>query len=145
MVVYPGACMVHELFSERELVLLKAAHPEAKVLAHPECEERLLAHADFIGSTSALIKQAVDDPAMTFIIATVPGVIHEMNKRAPGKTFIPAPAEGGCACNECPHMRKNTAEKVYRALRDLTPELLMPEDLRLAARKPLEKMLSLGK
>lgn len=144
MVVYPGSCMVHEIFSEKELVQLKLQHKDARVLAHPECEERVLAHADFIGSTSALIKRAVQDPAMKFIIATEPGVIHEMRKQAPYKEFIPAPAEGGCACNQCPHMRKNTAEKVYLALRDLVPELILPEDLRLAALRPIQKMLSLS-
>jgi quinolinate synthase len=144
MVLYPGSCMVHEIFSEREIVRLKMDHPGAEVLAHPECEERVLMHADFIGSTSALIKRAVESPRETFIIATEPGVIHEMEKRAPGKRFIPAPAEGGCACNQCPHMHKNTMEKVYLALRDLTPELTLPEELRLAALRPIEKMLSLS-
>ena len=144
MVCYPGSCMVHEIFSERELVRLKVEHPDAVVLAHPECEERVLMHADFVGSTSALIKQAVDQPALKFIIATEPGVIHEMQKRAPHKQFIPAPAEDGCACNQCPHMRKNTLEKVYLALRDLQPELVLPEDLRERARRPMEKMLSLS-
>ena len=144
MVLYPGSCQVHEIFSEREIVRLKMDNPDAVVLAHPECEERVLAHADFIGSTSALIKQATENPARKFIIATEPGVIHEMQKRAPGKQFIPAPAEGGCACNECPHMRRNTPEKVYLALRDLVPELLLPEELRLRALRPIEKMLSLS-
>ena len=144
MVCYPGSCMVHEIFSEREIVRLKHDHPGAEVLAHPECEERVLAHADFVGSTSALIKRAIETAATTLIIATEPGVIHEMRKRAPGKEFIPAPAEGGCACNECPHMRKNTLEKVYLALRDLTPELILPEALRLQALKPMQKMLSLS-
>jgi quinolinate synthase len=136
--------MVHEIFSERELVRLRHEHPGAEVLAHPECEERVLAHADFIGSTSALIKRAIESPAQKLIIATEPGVIHEMKKRAPGKEFIPAPAEGGCACNECPHMRKNTMEKVYLALRDMVPELILPEAVRVAARKPIDKMLSLS-
>ena len=144
MVVYPGSCQVHEIFSERELVRLKLDHPAAHVLAHPECEERILAHAHFVGSTSALIKYAVDSAATELIIVTEPGVIHEMQKRAPNKTFIPAPAEGGCACNECPHMRLNTPEKVYLALRDLTPELTLAEDLRLAAKAPIDKMLSLS-
>ncbi len=144
MVVYPGACQVHEIFSERELVRLKLDHPSAHILAHPECEERILSHAHFVGSTSALIKYAVDCSASELIIVTEPGVIHEMQKRAPNKTFIPAPAEGGCACNECPHMRKNTPEKIYLALRDLTPQLILPEDLRLAAKAPIDKMLSLS-
>jgi quinolinate synthase len=145
MVLYPGSCMVHEIFSEKELLKLKHDHPGAEVLAHPECEERVLQHADFIGSTSALIKRAVESKAQTLIIATEPGVIHEMEKQAPGKTFIPAPGEGGCACNQCPHMRKNTMEKIYLALRDMAPELILPEDLRLGALKPLEKMLALSR
>ena len=144
MVVYPGSCIVHETFSEKALVELKLQHPDALILAHPECEERVLGHADFIGSTSALIQQAERSPARRFLIATEPGVIHEMKKRAPGKEFIPVPANDGCACNECPHMRKNTPEKVYLALRDLTPELILPEDLRVAALRPLQKMLSLS-
>ncbi|MCS6912080.1 MAG: quinolinate synthase NadA [Myxococcales bacterium] len=144
MVVYPGSCMVHEIFSERELVRLRMDHPRAQVLAHPECDERVLRHADFVGSTSAIIRYAVDSPAQEFIIATEPGVIHEMQKRAPGKRFIPAPAEGGCACNQCPHMRLNTLEKVYLALRDLSPEVTLPEDLRLRALRPIEKMLALS-
>ena len=144
IVCYPGSCMVHEIFSEREIVRLKHEFPDAEVLAHPECEERVLGQAHFIGSTSALIKRAMESKAARFIIATEPGVIHEMKKRAPGKEFIPAPAEGGCACNECPHMRLNTLEKVYLALRDLTPQLTMPEELRLAALRPMEKMLSLS-
>ena len=144
MVVYPGSCIVHETFSEKAIVELKQTHRDALVLAHPECEERVLDHADFIGSTSALIQYAERSPAHCFIIATEPGVIHEMKKRAPGKEFIPAPADDGCACNQCPHMRKNTPEKVYMALRDLAPELTLPEDLRLAALAPLQKMLSLS-
>ncbi len=144
VVLYPGSCQVHELFSERELCRLKLDHPQAHVLAHPECEERVLSHAHFVGSTSALIRYAVENPASEFIIVTEPGVIHEMQKRAPHKTFLPAPAEGGCACNACPHMRKNTPEKIYLALRDLSPELTLPEDLRQAALKPLENMLSLS-
>jgi quinolinate synthase len=144
MVCYPGSCMVHEIFSEREIVRLKIDHPGAEVLAHPECEERVLMHADFIGSTSALIRRAEESPAREFIIATEPGVIHEMEKRAPGKRFIPAPAEGGCACNQCPHMRLNTLEKLYLALRDLRPEVTLPEALRVQALRPIEKMLSLS-
>lgn len=144
MVLYPGSCMVHEIFSERELVRLRMDHPRAKVLAHPECDERVLRHADFVGSTSAIIRHAVESPAEEFIIATEPGVIHEMEKRAPGKRFIPAPAEGGCACNQCPHMRLNTLEKVYLALRDLSPEVTLPEELRLRALRPIEKMLALS-
>ncbi len=144
VVLYPGSCMVHEIFSERELVRLKMEHPGAEVLAHPECEERVLAHADYIGSTSGIIQRAVHSSATEFIIATEPGVIHEMQKQAPGKLFIPAPADNGCACNQCPHMRKNTLEKVYLALRDLRPSLELPEELRLLALRPIKKMLELS-
>lgn len=143
--LYPGSCMVHEIFSEKELVRLKHDHPGAEVLAHPECEERVLQHADFIGSTSALIQRAVASPAQTLIIATEPGVIHEMQKRAPNKQFLAAPGEDGCACNQCPHMRKNTMEKIYLALRDGVPELILPEDIRVGALKPLEKMLAISR
>lgn len=144
MVCYPGACQVHEQFSERELYRLKLDHPQAHVLAHPECAENILSHAHFIGSTSALIRYAVETTAQELIIVTEPGVIHEMQKKAPKKIYLPAPGQQGCACNLCPHMRKNTPERVFLALRDLAPELELPESLRLAAKKPLDKMLSLS-
>jgi quinolinate synthase len=114
------------------------------VLAHPECEPAVLRHAHYIGSTSGLLKHASDNPAQTFIVATEPGILHQMKKAEPNKTFIPAPPEGHCACNECPYMKRNTLEKVYLALRDLRPEITLPEDIRARALEPIERMLSLG-
>jgi quinolinate synthase len=144
MVLWPGSCLVHELFNEKEVVQLKHRYPGAPLLAHPECDERVLAHADYIGSTSGILKQALENPATTFLIATEPGIIHQMEKRAPHKTFIPAPASNGCACNTCPFMKKNTMEKVYRALRDLKPEITLDEELRARAEKPLRRMLEIS-
>jgi quinolinate synthase len=144
MALWQGTCMVHETFSERRLLALKAANPEAKVLAHPECEPTVLRHADFIGSTSAMLNESAKSPATTFIVATEPGILHQMKKQSPEKTFIPAPPEGSCACNECPYMKRNTLEKVYLCLRDETPEITLPEDLRIQALKPIERMLALS-
>lgn len=144
MVLWPGSCLVHELFSEREIVMLKARHPGAPVLAHPECDERVLRHADHIGSTSSILREAVESSAATIIVATEPGIIHQMRKRAPQKTFLPAPAGNGCACNNCPYMKLNTLEKTWRALRDLTPEITLDEELRLRALRPLERMLEIS-
>jgi quinolinate synthase len=144
MVLWQGSCIVHETFSMRKLEAIKREHPHAKVIAHPECEEPLLAMSDFIGSTAALLKFVETDPADAFIVVTEPGILHQMQKRAPHKQLIPAPPEGNCACNECPFMRLNTPEKVYLALRDLEPRLEMPEELRLRAKLPLERMLALS-
>lgn len=143
MLLWNGVCIVHEVFSEKKLVGLKALHPEAEVLAHPECEEQVLRHADYVGSTSSLIKRGKESPASTFIVATEAGILHAMEKAAPGKTFIPAPPTNQCACNECPHMKKNTLEKLYLCMRDGTPELVMDEDLRVRALKPLQRMLEM--
>lgn len=144
MVLWPGSCIVHETFSERKLIGIKVKHPDAKIIAHPECEEALLRHADFIGSTSKLLKYAAESEATELIVATEPGIITQMEKAAPTKTFIPAPPEANCACNECPYMRLNTMEKLYACLRDMSPELEMPVELREAARAPLERMLALS-
>jgi quinolinate synthase len=144
MVLWQGSCLVHETFSERKLIGLKTRHPDAKIIAHPECETPVLKMADFIGSTSALLKFTLESPAREFIVATEPGIIHQMEKAAPEKSFIPAPPNGNCACNECPYMRLNTLEKLYVALRDLTPVIEMTEELRLAALKPIERMLELS-
>jgi quinolinate synthase len=144
LVLWPGSCIVHETFSLRKLEGLLLEHPEAKLIAHPECEEPLLERAQFIGSTAALLKFVETDPANDFIVATEPGILHQMQKRAPGKRLIAAPPEANCACNECPFMRLNTPEKVYRALRDLSPELTMPESLRERAKVPIERMLALS-
>jgi quinolinate synthase len=145
MVLFPGSCMVHETFSERKLIALKARHLGARVLAHPECEEAVLAHADVIGSTQALLEHVKAHPEGSFIIATESGILHQMQKVAPQATLIPAPPEANCACNECPYMRLNTLEKIYLALKDGKPEIHMDEALRLAARKPLDRMLDLSR
>jgi quinolinate synthase len=144
MELWQGSCIVHETFSERKLIALKTRHPEALILAHPECEEPILKMADFIGSTTAILKYAVKSPAKEFIVATEPGILHQMQKEAPEKTFIPAPPEGNCACNECPFMRKNTMEKLYLALRDLEPRIEMRPDLLEKARLPIDRMLALS-
>lgn len=144
MVLWQGSCMVHETFSQRRLIELKVRHPEAKIIAHPECEEQLLSMADFIGSTAALLKYVENDNAQAFIVVTESGILHQMQKRAPGKLLIAAPSEENCACNECPFMRLNTPEKVYLALRDLEPRLEMEEGLRLRAKKAIDRMLELS-
>lgn len=141
LVLWPGSCMVHEIFSEKHLVQLKVQHPDALVVAHPECEERVLAHADFIGSTKQLLDYAVSSPKKKFIVVTEVGIIHQMEKAAPEKEFIPAPPDNGCACNECPHMRLNTMEKLYLCMRDQTPALELNPLLREAAKAPLKRML----
>ncbi len=144
MVLWQGVCVVHETFSEKKLLALRERHPNAALLAHPECEPGLLATADFIGSTSALLRHAVESPKQEFIVATESGILHQMQKQAPHKTFIAAPPESSCACNECPYMRLNTLEKLYVCMRDLSPRLEMPEALRRAAELPIERMLALS-
>jgi quinolinate synthase len=141
MVMWPGSCMVHEIFSERRLLQLKVVYPDAEVVAHPECEERVLQHADFIGSTKALLDHVLKSPKKRFIVVTEAGILHQMKKGAPEKEFIAAPPDSGCACNECPHMKLNSMEKLYRCMRDRTPELRLPADLQERARAPLERML----
>ena len=144
MVLWQGSCMVHETFSEKKLVQLKMAHPAAEVIAHPECEAPVLCHADYIGSTTALLNYARESDRTEFIVVTEPGIIHQMVKQVPHKHFIPAPAMGNCACNECPHMRLNTLEKLYLCMRDRQPEIAMPEAIRVAALKPIEAMLRMS-
>lgn len=145
MTLWPGTCIVHERFSERELVKLKARHPDAPVAAHPECPDHILDHADHVGSTSSILKFVYESEADTFIIATEPHIIHQMEKAAPHKTFIGAPgADGNCNCNMCPFMALNTMQKLYLALRDEKPEIIMDEDVRLRALKPLERMLEMS-
>jgi len=143
MVLWNGTCQVHEIFSERELVRLKVKHADALVLAHPECDENILVHADFIGSTSALINQVNETSNKQYIIVTEPGVIHHMQKHNPGKEFIPLPTNTGCACNECPHMRLNTMEKIVSSLENMEHEIILEEDLRLRALKPINRMLEI--
>lgn len=142
MQLWQGSCIVHETFSVRKLIGLKERYPEALIVAHPECEDAVLAMADFIGSTTALLKYSVASPAKEIIVVTEPGILHPMRKQAPDKTFIPAPPEANCACNECPFMRKNTLEKVYLSLRDLTPRVELDADLIARARKPIDRMLA---
>lgn len=145
MVLWPGSCIVHETFSQRRLIDLRQKHPKAHVIAHPECEEAVLDMSDFIGSTAALLRFVEADPTGCFIVVTESGILHEMRKRAPEAELIAAPPNNeSCNCNECPFMRLNTPEKIYRALRDNQPELTMPEPLRLAAAKPIERMLELS-
>ena len=144
LLLWDGSCQVHEIFSERELIRLKTRNPEALVLAHPECDENILRHSDHIGSTTSIIKFGKESKQQQFIIATEPGVIHQMEKESPHKTFIPLPTNDGCACNECPHMRLNTLEKMVTALEKMEPEITLTEEVRLKALVPLEKMLVLS-
>ena len=145
MVLWNGACMVHEIFSLEKITKLKIRNPKAKVIAHPECEEAVLKIADFIGSTTQLLKYAVKDNCNEFIVATETGILHQMQKDAPQKTFIPAPPNNSCACNDCPHMKLNTLEKLYLCMKYETPEITMDENLRLASLKPITKMLDISK
>ena len=145
MILWQGTCIVHDTFSRRKLVGLKERHPGALVLAHPECDDVILEAADYIGSTTGILNFATKSTASTFIVATEPGILHQMMKASPSKTFVPAPPEANCACNECPHMRKNTLEKVYLSLRDLEPRLEMDDALLRAARVPIERMLEMSK
>ena len=144
MLLWDGACMVHEIFSLEKIIKLKESHPGAKIVAHPECEEPLLKVADFIGSTTQILKFVETDEAQTFIVATETGILHQMQKNAPGKTLIPAPPENNCACNDCPHMKLNTLEKLYLCMKYETPEIEMEETLRLQAKKSIDKMLELS-
>ncbi|WP_228281536.1 quinolinate synthase NadA [Rubrobacter marinus] len=147
MVLWPGTCMVHVMFSERKIRALKVRYPDAEVLAHPECEERVLRVADHVGSTTALLERAVASPAKRFIVATEPGIIHQMKKAAPTKEFMRAPGkgpEGACeACSECPHMRRNTLAKLHECMENLSPEITLDEGLRVRALLPIERMLEL--
>jgi quinolinate synthase len=145
MLLWNGACMVHELFSYEKITRLKERHPGAKLIAHPECEEVVLRIADFIGSTTQLLKYAEKDYAQTYIVATESGILHQMQHNAPKKTFIAAPPDNSCACNDCPHMKLNTLEKLYLCLKYEQPEILMEDQLRIAAKRPIDKMLELSK
>ena len=145
MLLWPGVCIVHEAFSETELIKLKAQHPGAPVAAHPECPPHIVDHADYVGSTSGILNFAKNFPGDTLIVATEPHIIHQMELAIPGKTFIGAPgADGQCSCNICPYMALNTLEKLYLALRDLTPRIEIEEGLRLQAKKSLDRMLELA-
>ena len=144
MVLWNGSCMVHEIFSLEKLIKLKAQHPKALVLAHPECEATILEYADFIGSTTAILNYSKKSDAQEFIVLTETGIIHQMQKASPTKTFIPAPPNNSCACNDCPHMKLNTLEKIYVALKYEQPELLMSDELIEKSKKPINKMLELS-
>ena len=145
MLLWNGACMVHEIFSLEKITKLKVRHPNAKVIAHPECEEAVLRVADFIGSTTQLLKYSAVDNAREFIVATEAGILHQMQKDSPGKTFIPAPPNNSCACNDCPYMKLNTLEKLYLCMEYEIPEITMNENLRLAAKKPMDRMMDISR
>lgn len=144
MVLWNGACMVHEMFSLEKINRLKVRHPNAKVIAHPECEDAVLQVADTIGSTTQLLKYTEKSEFNEFIVVTETGILHQMQKNSPYKTFIPAPPNNSCACNDCPHMKLNTLEKLYLCLEYEQPELLMDEEIRIAARKPIDRMLEIS-
>ena len=144
LLLWQGSCIVHETFSEKKIVQLKIQHPEAEVLAHPECEASVLRHASYIGSTTALLKYCQRSNSEAFIVATEPGIIHQMQKEAAHKRFIPAPPTNNCNCNECPFMRLNTLEKLYWAMKNRTPEITMSQGIRLAALRPLQRMLEMS-
>ena len=145
LTLWPGSCIVHETFSEQALLQLMLEHPEAEVLAHPECQQHLLDLADFIGSTSALLRRAEASPATSFIVLTEPGILHQMRLKVPGKSFYEVPGSDGCSCNACPYMRLNTLEKVWQCLDLMEPEIVMDEALRLRALAPIEKMLTMSR
>ena len=145
MLLWNGACMVHEIFSLEKITRLKVRHPNAKIIAHPECEDPILRIADFIGSTTGLLKFTQKDDAKEYIVATETGILHQMEKSSPNKTFIPAPPNNACACNDCPHMKRNTLEKLYLCMEYEVPEITMEEELRIAAKKPIDRMLEISR
>jgi quinolinate synthase len=145
MLLWNGACMVHEIFSLQKIMQLKVRHPEAKFIAHPECEDAVLNIADFIGSTTQLLKYSSQSNASTIIVGTETGILHKMQQLSPNKTFIPAPPTNSCACNDCPHMKLNTLEKIYVCMQYEQPELTMDENLRLAALQPITRMMEISK
>jgi len=145
MLLWDGSCIVHDTFSERKIIDLKIKYPNAKLISHPECEEPILMHSDFIGSTSRLLKFIEEDSATQFIVATETGIIHQMKKAAPQKVYIPAPPEDDtCSCNECPYMKLNTLEKLYLCMKNQSPQILMDEELRIKALLPIERMLAMS-
>lgn len=144
MVLWNGTCMVHEIFSQEKITKLRHRHPDAKLIAHPECEEAILEMADFIGSTTGLLKFTREDNSPVYIVATETGILHQMQKASPHKQFIPAPPDNLCACNDCPHMKRNTLEKVYTCMRYEQPEILMDKTILEQARKPIQRMLDIS-
>jgi quinolinate synthase len=145
MLLWNGSCMVHEIFSLEKLIKLKVKYPDAKVLAHPECQDDILQQADYIGSTTGILQYANKNNATTFIVGTETGILHQMQKQNPLKTFIPLPPNNNCACNNCPYMKLNTLEKIYLCLKYELPEIILSEDLITAAKKPIERMLTISK
>ncbi|CZB15711.1 quinolinate synthase NadA [Candidatus Synechococcus spongiarum] len=145
MVLWPGSCIVHETFSEAAVLALKQAHPEAAVIAHPECRENLLDLADFIGSTSRLLSHSRSAAAPAFIVLTEPGILHQMRRAMPDKTFLEVPGLDGCNCNACPHMRRNSLAKLWRCLETLEPRIELAEDLRQRALVPIQRMLAMSR
>lgn len=144
MLLWNGACMVHEIFSLEKIMKLKVRYPKAKIVAHPECEEHILKVADFVGSTTGILKFTQKDDGKEYIVATETGILHQMQKQSPDKLFIPAPPNNSCACNDCPYMKLNTLEKLYLCMKYEQPEILMEEELRLAAKKPIDRMLEIS-
>jgi quinolinate synthase len=144
MLLWNGACIVHEIFSYEKIMKLKLRHPNAKMIAHPECEEPVLKLADYIGSTTALLKYTMQDDQREYIVATETGILHQMQKNSPLKTFIPAPPENMCACNDCPYMKLNTLEKLYLCMEYEEPQIIMDEKLREAAERPIKRMLEIS-
>jgi quinolinate synthase len=145
MLLWNGACMVHEIFSLEKITKLKTRHPQAKLVAHPECEDAVLRIADYIGSTTGLLKFTQSDAAQEYIVATETGILHQMMKACPDKTFIPAPPNNSCACNDCPHMKRNTLEKLYLCMKYEMPEIVMDNSVRIAAKKPIDRMLEISR
>jgi len=144
MLLWEGSCIVHETFSIRKIMQLQAQHPDAELIAHPECEEPVLERADFIGSTSGLLKQVQASPSRKFIVATEVGIVHQMEKACPEKIFIPAPPEASCSCNECPYMKLNTMEKLYLCMKNRTPEILIDPVVMEQALLPIQRMLAMS-
>lgn len=144
LVLWQGSCIVHETFSEKRIVQLQIEHPHAETIAHPECEPAVLRHARYIGSTTALLKYASQSAATEFIVATEPGIIHQMQKQEPHKKFIPAPSINNCACNECPFMRLNTLEKLYLAMKNRAPQVTIDPTIQQAALQPIQRMLAMS-
>ena len=144
MVLWPGFCIVHEQFTARRVALLKAQHPDARLIVHPECDATVSRMADFVGSTAALLKYVIERPERTFIVGTEAGILHQMHKARPDAELIPVPADSGCNCSLCPYMKLNSLEKLYLCLRDLQPGITLSEGIRRQALKPLERMLALG-
>jgi quinolinate synthase len=144
MLLWEGTCIVHEVFNLRKIIQLQVEHPDAELIAHPECEEPILARANFIGSTSKLLNRVQTSPAKKFIVATEAGILHQMQKVAPDKILIPAPPDENCACNECPHMKLNTMEKLYLCMKNRSPEITLSSELMEKALLPIQRMLAMS-